>query len=61
MVWGHRPDTDRPMYQPEDVSVSFIDQQGGSLFYIDYDGIYVGIERLDISAEELFAVIESIG
>ena len=61
MVWGHRPDTDRPMYQPEDVSVSFIDQQGGSLFYIDYDGIYVGIERLDISEEELFAIIESIG
>lgn len=61
MVWCHRPDTDRPMYQPEDVSVSFIDQQGGSLFYIDYDGIYVGIERLDISAEELFAIIESIG
>lgn len=61
MVWGHRPDTDLPVYQPEEVSASLIEQQNGRLFYIDYDGIYVGVEQLEISAEELFAVIESIG
>lgn len=60
MVWGHRPDTDRPVYMPEEVSVSLIEQQGGQVFYIDYNGIYVGIEKMDISAEELFAVIKSI-
>ena len=61
MVWGHRPDTDLPVYQPEEVSTSLIEQQEGRVFYIDYDGIYVGVEQLEISAEELFAVIESIG
>lgn len=60
MVWGHYPDTSRPVYQPEEVSASLIDQQNGGVFYIDYDGIYVGVEQLDISAEDLFAVIESI-
>ena len=61
MVWGHRPDTDLPVYQPEEVSASLIEQQEGRVFYIDYDGIYVGVEQLDISAEDLLAVIESIG
>ncbi len=61
MVWGHRPDTDRPVYQPQEISISLIEQHGGMVFYIDYNGIYVGIERMDISAEDLLAVIESIG
>jgi len=61
MVWGHRPDTDRSVYQPEEVTVSLIEQQDGRVFYINYDGIYVGVERLDISAEDLFSIIESIG
>ena len=61
MVWGYRPDTDLPVYQPEEISASLIEQQEGGVFYIDYDGIYVGVGQLEISAEELFAVIESIG
>ena len=61
MVWGHRPDTDLPVYQPEEVSASLIEQQEGRVFYIDYGGIYVGIGQSEISAEDLLAVIESIG
>lgn len=61
MVWGHRPDTDRPIYPPEEISVSLIEQQGGMVFYIDYGGIFIGIERMDVSAEDLLTVIESIG
>ena len=61
MVLGHRPDTDLPVYQSEEVSASLIEQQEGGVFYIDYDGIYVGVEQLEISAADLFAVIESIG
>lgn len=60
MVWGHRPDTDLPVYQPEEITVSLIEQQDGRVFYVDYDGIYVGVEQISVSAEELFAVIESI-
>lgn len=60
MVWGHRPDTDLPVYQPEEVTVSLIEQQDGRLFYVDYGGIYVGVEQININTEELFAVIESI-
>ena len=60
MVWGHRPDTDLPVYQPEEVTVSLIEQQEGRVFYINYDGVYVGIEQISVSAEELYAVIESI-
>lgn len=61
MVWGHRPDTDRPVYQPYEISLSLIEQQGGLVFYIDYGGILVGIERMDIPAEDLLAIIEAIG
>ena len=61
MVWGHRPDTDLPVYQPDEVSASLIEQQNGRVFYIDYDGIYVGVEQLEISAADLLAVIDSIG
>ena len=60
MVWGHRPDTDLPVYQPEEITVSLIEQQDGRVFYVDYDGIYVGVEQISVSAGELFAVIESI-
>jgi len=60
MVWGHRPDTDLSVYQPEEITVSLIEQQEGRVFYINYDGVYVGIEQISVSAEELFAVIETI-
>ena len=60
MVWGHRPDTELSIYQPEEVTVSLIEQQEGRVFYIDYDGIYVGVEQISVSAEELLAVIESV-
>lgn len=60
MVWGHRPDTDRPVYQLEEVSESLIDQQDGGVFYISYDEIYIGVEQLDISTEDLLAIIKSI-
>lgn len=61
MVWGHRPDTDRPVYMPEEVSASMIEQQGGLVFYINFGDIYVGIEKMDISTEDLLAIIESVG
>lgn len=61
MVWGHRPDTDLPVYQPEELSASLIEQQEGRVFYIDYGGIYVGVGQSEISAADLLAVIESIG
>lgn len=60
MVWGHRPDTDLPVYQPEEITVSLIEQQEGRVFYVDFDGVYVGVEQISVSTEELFAVIESI-
>lgn len=59
MVWGHRPDTDRPVYQPDEVTVQLLEQAGG-VFYIDYDGVYVGIERLEIDTKELMNVIRTI-
>lgn len=61
MIWGHRPDTSWPIYKPEEISVPLIEQLDGQGFYIDYDGIYVGVGDLQISAAELFAIIESIG
>ena len=61
IVYGHRPDTDRPIYQPDDVTAQVLDQIGGGMFYIDYDGVYVGISRMDISIEDLMTVINSIG
>lgn len=60
MVWGHRPDTDKTIYQPGEVTARLLDQISG-VFYIDYDGVYVGISRMEISTEELMDVIDSIG
>jgi len=61
MVWGHRPDTDLPFFQPEEINAELLEQQNGGVFYIDYDGIYVGISQMEIETEEMLAVIESIG
>lgn len=61
MVWGHRPDTDRPVFRPDEVSVHLLRQMNGGVFYIDYGGVYVGISQLEISEEELMTVIDSIG
>ena len=61
MVWGHRPNTDRHIYQPDEVTTKVLDQMDGGVFYIDYGSIYIGISRMDISTEELMTVIDSIG
>lgn len=61
MIWGHRPDTDRPVYRPEEITVQLLEQIDGGVFYIDYDGVYVGISQADISTEALLNVIGSIG
>ena len=61
VVYGHRPDTDRPVYQPDEVTAQVLNQMDGGMFYIDYGGVYVGISRMDIGADELMAVIDSIG
>lgn len=60
-VWSFLADADYPVYLPEELSESMIDQQVSPVFYIDYGGIYVGIEKLDINSEELYSMIESIG
>ena len=60
MVWGHRPDTDRSVYRPGEITAKLLEQQEG-VFYIDYDGIYVGISQMDIETDNLLAVIASIG
>lgn len=59
MVWGHRPDTNRPVYQPDEVTIRLLEQTEG-VFYIDYDGVYVGIERIEIDTKELLNIIRSI-
>ena len=33
IVYGHRPDTDRPIYQPDDVTAQVLDQIGDGMFY----------------------------
>ena len=60
MVWGHRPDTDLPIYQPDEVTAALIAQQEGSTFYIDCGDVYVGISPMEISAEDMLAVIQSV-
>ena len=58
-VWGHRPDTDKPIYQPDEITPQLLDKLGG-VFYINYDGVYVGISQYEISSEELMSIIDSI-
>ena len=60
-VRDHCPGNDKPIYQLDEVTLQFLDQRHGSVFFIDYDGVYVGIERLEISTEEMMSIIDSIG
>lgn len=59
MVWGHRPDTDLPVYQPDEVTAQLLEHTN-TVFYIDYGGIYVGISKMGIRTEELLDVIHSM-
>lgn len=59
-VWGHCPDTDLPIYHPDEVTAQLLEQIGG-VFYINYGAVYVGVEKLDISTLDLLAVIDSMG
>lgn len=61
MIWGHCPDTDRPILKPDQVSARLLKQMEGGVFYIDYGGVYVGISQLEIGEEELMTVIDSVG
>lgn len=47
-------------YQPQMRSESN-DAILSSVFFIDYDGVYVRIEMLSISTEEMMSIIDSIG
>lgn len=60
MVCGHLPDTNRNIYNLDQISVEIIDERDGEFFYVDYDGVYVGVSKLEISSEDMLKVIESI-
>ena len=59
-VWGFKPDTSVNIYHPEELNeVTLADWYGG-LFYVQFENVYIGIEPLSLSADEIIGLVNSI-
>lgn len=59
-IWAYRPDTDRPFYDPADLTAADIDAMPG-IFHLDGGGWFAIVEPLGQSGAEMLAVIQSMG
>ena len=57
---NYKPDTKRQIFDAEKITARDIEKQGGSVFYVSYGDIYMGIEPFDyVSAEDFLAMIRA--
>ena len=59
-VWGFKPDTSKNIYRPEELSEAALSDRDGGLFYVQFENVYIGIEPLSLSADEIIGLIHSI-
>ena len=59
-VWGFKPNTSAEIYQPEELNEATLSGQDGSLFYVQFEDVYIGIEPLSLSVEEIIGLVRSI-
>jgi len=59
-VWGFKPDTNAEIYQPEELNEATLSGQDGGLFYVQFENVYIGIEPLSLSVEEIIGLVRSI-
>lgn len=59
-VWGFKPDTNAEIYQPEELNEATLSGQDGGLFYVQFENVYIGIEPLSLSADEIIGLVNSI-
>ncbi len=60
-VMDFKPDTERTVYDPAELTEHTLSEIGGSTFHLGYGDIYVGISPMEVPADELLAMIRSIG
>lgn len=59
-VWGFKPDTNAEIYQSEELNEATLSGQDGGLFYVQFENVYIGIEPLSLSADEIIGLVNSI-
>ena len=59
-VWGFKPDTSVDIYQPEELNEATLSDRDGGLFYVQFENVYIGIEPLSLSADEIIGLVNSI-
>ena len=59
-VWGFKPDTNAEIYQPEELNEATLSDRDGGLFYVQFENVYIGIEPLSLSADEIIRLVNSI-
>ena len=60
-VMNYRPKTKNQIYKPTDITESKLNEIGGITFHISYENIYVGISPLSAAADDIIAIVNSIG
>ena len=59
-VWGFKPNTSAEIYQPDELNEATLSGQDGGLFYVQFEDVYIGIEPLSLSVEEIIGLVRSI-
>ena len=59
-VMNYKPKTKKQIYQPEDITLSKLNEIGGSTFHISYGNIYVGVSPDTAAPSDIIAAINSI-
>lgn len=59
-VWGFKPDTSVNIYHPEELNEPTLSNRDGGLFYVQFENVYIGIEPLSLSADEIIGLVNSI-
>ena len=60
-IWGFRPDTSINIYHPDEINEGVLSKNwNGSLFYVQIEDVYIGIEPLSLSIDETIGLVNNI-
>lgn len=59
-VLNYQPNTERKIYNPEEITESILESIGGQIFYLSYGDIYVGISAETSLAKDIASVMEFV-
>lgn len=59
-VWGFKPDTSVNIYHPEELNEAALSDRDDGFFFVQFENVYIGIEPLSLSADEIIGLVNSI-